>query len=45
VEASTNLVNSIWAPLLTNPTTSGLYYFNDPQASNYPARFYRLKMP
>ena len=45
VEASTNLANPIWSPLATNTLTSGSSYFSDPQWTNYPARFYRLRSP
>jgi len=55
VEACTNLVNPIWSPVATNTVTGGISYFNmvtegisyfnDPQWTNYPGRFYRLKMP
>jgi hypothetical protein len=45
VEACTNLANPIWYPLATNTLTGGSYYFNDPQWTNYPSRFYRLRSP
>jgi hypothetical protein len=55
VEACTNLVNPTWSPVATNTVTGGISYFNmvtegisyfnDPQWTNYPGRFYRLKMP
>ena len=45
VEASTNLANPIWSPLATNTLTSGSSYFSDPQWTNYPGRFYRLRWP
>ena len=41
VEASTNLIN--WQPVQTNTLTVGLAYFCDPQWTNYPDRFYRLR--
>jgi hypothetical protein len=41
VEASTNLAN--WEPLQTNRLASGAASFNDPQGTNYPGRFYRLR--
>jgi len=28
-----------------NMITEGIFYFNDPQWTNYPGRFYRIKMP
>jgi hypothetical protein len=43
VEASTNLIN--WQPLQTNTLTTGSAYFSDPQWTNYPSRFYRLRSP
>ena len=45
VEASTNLVNSAWYPISTNTLTNGSIYFSDPQWTNYPGRFYRLRSP
>jgi hypothetical protein len=54
VEGRTN-VNSLcpwcpppfndWTPLQTNTLTSDTLYFSDPQWTNYPARFYRLRWP
>jgi hypothetical protein len=45
VEASTNLANPTWSALATNTLTSGSSYFSDPQWTNYPGRFYRLRWP
>ncbi len=45
VEASTNLANSNWFPLQNCTLTNGLIYFSDPQWTNYPGRFYRLRSP
>ncbi|MGO8678610.1 MAG: leucine-rich repeat domain-containing protein [Limisphaerales bacterium] len=45
VEASTNLANPAWSPLQTLTLTNGSAYFNDPQRTSYPTRFYRLTMP
>jgi hypothetical protein len=45
VEASTNLDNPIWSALATNTLTSGSAYFSDPQWTDYPTRFYRLRSP
>jgi hypothetical protein len=45
VEASTNLANPAWSPVATNTLTSGSSYFRDPQWTNYPARFYRIRSP
>jgi hypothetical protein len=44
VEACTNLANPVWAPLATNTLTTGSAYFSDPQWTNYPGRYYRLRM-
>jgi len=41
VEASTNLVDSLWTAVATN--LGGLPYFSDPQWTNYTQRFYRLR--
>jgi len=45
VEASTNLSTSEWVPLQTNNLSTNALYFSDPQWTNYPARFYRLRSP
>ncbi|MGA2863894.1 MAG: leucine-rich repeat domain-containing protein [Verrucomicrobiota bacterium] len=45
VEASTNLANPAWSPLATETLTGDSFYFSDPQWTNYPARFYRLRWP
>ena len=45
VEASTNLANPAWIPLATNTLIGGSSFFSDPQWTNYPARFYRLRSP
>jgi hypothetical protein len=45
VEACTNLANPVWSPVSTNTLTSSTSYFSDPQSSNYPARFYRIRSP
>jgi hypothetical protein len=42
VEACTNLANPLWFPLQTNTLNGGLFYFNDPQWKNHPARFYQV---
>jgi hypothetical protein len=43
VEASTDLIN--WQAEQTNILTTGSAYFSDPQWTNYPGRFYRLRSP
>ena len=45
VEACTNLFNPAWQPVQTNLLTTGSAGFNDPQWTNYPSRFYRLRSP
>jgi len=45
VEASTNLANPVWSPVGTNTLTGGSSYFSDPDWTNYPGRFYRLRSP
>ena len=45
VEASSNLSNPDWQPVQTNTLTDGTAYFSDPQWTNYPNRFYRLRSP
>jgi len=45
VEASTSLVNPVWNPVTTNVLSGGTFYFSDPQWTNYPARFYRIRSP
>ena len=45
VEVCTNLSNPDWQPVQTNTLTGGTAYFSDPQWTNYPGRFYRLRSP
>jgi hypothetical protein len=45
VEACTNLANPTWSSVGTNALTNGSAYFSDPQWTNYPARFYRIRSP
>jgi hypothetical protein len=50
VQACTNLANPVWSPVSTNTLntfvgTNGTSYFNDPQWTNYPSRFYRFHFP
>jgi len=45
VEACTNLADSLWSPVGTNTLIGGSSYFSDPQWTNYPGRFYRLRSP
>jgi hypothetical protein len=43
VEATTNLAT--WLPAMTNTLTGGWSYFSDPDWTNHPARFYRVRSP
>jgi hypothetical protein len=45
VEACSSLANPSWTPLRSFPLTNGSSYFSDPEWSNYPRRFYRLRSP
>jgi hypothetical protein len=45
VEACTSPASASWTSLQTCTLTNGLIYFSDPQWTNYPARFYRLRSP
>jgi hypothetical protein len=45
VEAATDPSNPDWSPLQTITVTNGSADFSDPQWTNYPARFYRLRSP
>jgi hypothetical protein len=45
VVACTNPANPTWVPLQTCTLTNGSIYFSDPQWTNYPARFYRIRSP
>lgn len=44
IEAATSLANS-WVPLESLNLTNGAFYFSDPNWTNYPARFYRIRSP
>jgi len=43
LQATTNFIN--WVTLSTNLPTNGVFNLFDPQASNFPARFYRVLGP
>jgi hypothetical protein len=45
VEACTDLASPVWLPVQTNTLTTGSAYFSDPQWTNYPSRYYRLRSP
>ncbi len=44
VEACTNLVNPVWIPVVTNTLSgTGTSSFSDPQWTNYPNHYYRIR--
>jgi hypothetical protein len=45
VEACTNLASGSWVSIQTNTLNGGSAYFCDMQWTNYPGRFYRMRMP
>jgi hypothetical protein len=45
VESCINLANPIWVPVGTNTFGGGLFYFSDPQWTNYHSRYYRIRSP
>jgi hypothetical protein len=45
VIACTNLAGPVWVPLQSCTLTNGSVYFSDPQWTNYPGRFYRIRSP
>ena len=45
VETCTDPANPLWTPLETNTLADGACYFSDPQWTNQPARYYRLRTP
>lgn len=45
VESCTNLANPVWQPLQTNTLSSSTVYFSDGPWTNFPQRFYRLRVP
>ncbi len=45
VEGNADLANASWTPLQTCTLTNGSVYFSDPEWTNYPARFYRIRSP
>ena len=45
VEACLDLANPAWSPIATNTPWSGVWYFTDPNWTNYPTRFYRVRSP
>jgi hypothetical protein len=45
VEASAELANPVWTPVGTYTLTGVSSYFSDPQWTNHPVHFYRLRRP
>jgi hypothetical protein len=46
IQATTNLADpTSWVTIATNPPTSSTFNFTDPNASQFPARFYRVVSP
>jgi hypothetical protein len=45
VEAASDQVSPAWLSLQTLTLTNGLVYFTDPECTNYPTRFYRIRSP
>jgi hypothetical protein len=45
IEAATNPATANWVPLQSLNLTNGAFYFSDPNWTNYPARFYRIRSP
>jgi hypothetical protein len=45
VEASADIGSATWSPLFTNSLANGTSYFSDPEWTNYPGRFYRVRSP
>jgi hypothetical protein len=45
VEASADPAGGPWVPLQTGTLTNGALAFTDPNWTNYPARFYRIRSP
>jgi hypothetical protein len=45
IEACADLASLVWVPLQSCTLTNGSVYFCDPQWTNYPGRFYRLRSP
>ena len=45
VEACANAATQSWTAVGTNTLSNGTNYFSDPQWTNYPSRFYRIRSP
>jgi hypothetical protein len=45
VDACTDLSSPVWTPLQALALTNGSFYFSDPQWTNFPGRYYRIRSP
>jgi hypothetical protein len=46
IQATTNLADpTSWVTIATNPPSSSAFNFTDPNASQFPERFYRVLAP
>jgi hypothetical protein len=45
IEASPDHLAGPWVSLQSCTLTNGSIYFRDPQWTNYPSRFYRIRSP
>jgi hypothetical protein len=45
IEAATSLANTTWVALQSLNLTNGAFFFSDPNWTNYPTRFYRIRSP
>jgi hypothetical protein len=45
IEACTNMSTDAWIPIRSFNLTNGTFSFSDPQWTNYPDHFYRLRSP
>ncbi len=45
VEACADLTSPVWTPLQILTLTNGLFHFSDPQWTNYPGCYYRIRSP
>ncbi|MBI3870719.1 MAG: leucine-rich repeat domain-containing protein [Verrucomicrobia bacterium] len=45
VEACADVANPLWSAVSTNSLTDGSYYFRDPQWTDRPRSFYRVRSP
>jgi BspA type Leucine rich repeat region (6 copies) len=45
VDATAHLASPVWTKLQAFTLTNGSCYFNDPQWTNFPSRYYRISLP